>query len=109
MNQMKPYSTLTILLVFLSTVVASCDKEKESSLPNTSSTNNGFPPPPPSNDIYAGLSPVSGTDQVFDFFNSSTYPISCYSTYCTIRSRYILRSDSSFLLQYNSDSNLYES
>jgi hypothetical protein len=46
---------------------------------------------------------VSGTDQVFYFLKSSTFPISCYNTYCTVRSRYILHKDNSFVLQYDHD------
>ena len=99
---MKPYSIRTILLMFLSTaVIVSCHKERESS--SSSATNNGFHTPPPSNNIYSDLSPVSGTDQVFYFLSSSGYPISCNNAYCTVRSRYILHSDNSFLLQYSYD------
>ena len=97
---MKPFSIPTILLVFLSTaVVVSCHKERA---PFSSSTNNGFTSPQ-ANNIYSDLSSVSVTDQVFYFSNSSTYPISCNSTYCTVRSRYILHNDGSFVLQYNHD------
>jgi len=87
--------------MFLSTaVIVSCQKEKAMS---SSSTNNGLPTPAPSNTIYSNLSPVSSTDQVYVFLTPSTFPINCNNTYCTERSRYILHSDSSFLLQYNYD------
>ena len=98
---MKPYSIPTILLVFLSTaIVVSCHKERAVF---SGSTNNGSPTSPPANNTYSTLSSVSATDQVFYFSNSSTYPISCNNTYCTVRSRYILHNDGSFVLQYNYD------
>ena len=104
-NHFKPHLLPIILFVFLSTaVIVSCHKERA---PFSRSTNNGSPAPistpPTTNNIYSGLSPVGDTDQVFYFFHSSTYPISCNNTYCTVRSRYILHNDGSFLLQYNYD------
>jgi hypothetical protein len=96
---MKPYLILKILFVFLSTaVIVSCQKVRT---PFSSATNNGYATPASANNINSDLSPVSGTDQVFYFLDASTYPISCYSTYCTVRSRYILRNDGTFVLQYN--------
>jgi hypothetical protein len=96
---MKPYFIPTILFVFLSTVVlVSCQEERVAS-----SATSGYPALSPANPIYLGLGSVSGTDQVFYFLNSSTYPIRCNNTYCTVRSRYILRKDGSFSLQYSYD------
>ena len=96
---MKPSSILAILFVFLSTaVIVSCDKETARF---SSSTNNGYATPPPASDRNSILSPVSGTDRVFYFLNSSTYPINCNRTYCTVKSRYILRNDGTFLHQYD--------
>lgn len=98
---MKQYSIPTILFVFLVTaVLASCEKEKETF---SSSANNGSPSPSLVNNINSGSSLVGDTDQVFYFFKSSTVPISCNSTYCTVRSRYIFQKDSSFALQYDHD------
>jgi len=98
---MKPHSIPAIVLAFLSTaVIVSCHKERATF---SNSTNNVVPGPAPSNNIYSDLSPASSTDQVFYFLNSSTYPINCNNTYCTIRSRYILHNDGTFLLQYNYD------
>jgi hypothetical protein len=100
---MKQYSLPTILFAFLSTtIVVSCHKEKEP-LSTSGSANYVYSTPPPAKIIYSDLSLVSGTDHVFNFLNSSTYPISCNGTYCTVRSRYILHNDSSFVLQYNYD------
>lgn len=97
---MKPYSITRILLVFLSTVViVSCHKEKIGLTPTSS--NNGFASPV--NNVISDLSPVIGTDRVFYFLSPSIYPISCNGNYCTVRSRYILHNDSTFLLQYNYD------
>jgi hypothetical protein len=62
-----------------------------------------LPTPPPSTNRYSDLSPLSVTDQVFYFSNSSANPITCNNTYCTVRSRYILHKDGSFLLQYDYD------
>src|SRR5215211_2039954 len=98
------YLLLQIFSVFLLTVViASCDKEKVVSSGPTynGSNNNGSPAPQLTNNRYSDLSPVSSTDKVFYFFDSYNYPVSCYGTYCTIRSRYILHNDGRFLLQYN--------
>ena len=93
------YSILKILSVFLLTaVIVSCDKERVLS---PGPTNTGSPTPQQANNPYSDLSPVISTDRVFYFFNSYTYPIRCNYTYCTVRSRYILRNDGSFLFQYN--------
>lgn len=98
---MKIYSIPTILFVFLLiAVIVSCNKER---VVFSSLANNGSPTPPPANNTYPDLSHVSDTDQVFYFFNSLTYPISCTSTFCTVRSRYILHNDGSLFLQYNYD------
>ena len=97
---MKPYSIATLLLVFLSTaVIVSCHKE---TAPIAGSTN-GSPASPPVRNISSDLSSVTLTDKVFYFSSPSTYPISCNNTYCTVRSRYILHNDSTFVLQYNYD------
>src|SRR5579875_1644484 len=104
---MQPYFIQTIVILFLSTaVIISCNKDK---LPTSHSTSIILPPPPPvkgdttTHDTipYSDLSPVSDSDQVFYFLSSSSYPISCNSDYCTVRSRYILHGDGSFWLQYD--------
>lgn len=98
---MKLFPRPTILhLVVLIAVLVSCDKESDSF---SGSTNSGFPTPPPVTNSNSVLSSVGVTDKVFYFLGSSTYPISCNTTYCTKRTRYILHSDGSFLLQYNYD------
>jgi hypothetical protein len=98
---MRRYSILAILFVLLSTaVIVSCHKETASF---SSLTENRYATPPLANNINSDLSPVSSKDRVFYFLNSSTYPINCNNTYCTVRSRFILHNDGAFLLQYNYD------
>lgn len=98
---MKPNTIPAMLFVFLTTaLIVSCHKEGALV---SSSTINGSPTPPPTNNLYSDLSAVSDTDQIFYFLQPSTYTTGCVNTYCTQRSRYILHSDGSFLLQYNYD------
>ena len=68
---MKRYSIPTILFVFLSSaVIVACHKERVRFL---GSAINGYSTA--ANNIYLDFTPVSGTDQVFYFFNSSPTPL----------------------------------